>query len=267
MPTVSILMGIYNEKKIEQVKQAIDSILNQTFGDFEFLICDDGSKLEFYEWLQEYCEKDERIQLLRKEKNEGLAAALNTCFENAKGTYIARMDADDISRKDRFEKQVEFLEKHSEYALVGCNADMIDENGKWGERILVEKPQKEDFLRTSPFIHPSIIIRREVLNELGGYSTAEYTKRTEDYELFMRLYAEGFRGYNMQENLFCYREDRNAYEKRKYRYRMNESRVRCQGFMRMGILIGHLRYVVKPLIVGMLPVGIMRRIRKKQFGV
>lgn len=266
-PTVSVLMGIYNEKKKEYVIRAIDSILEQSFEDFEFIICDDGSEIEFYQWMQEFCKKDSRIYLLRKKKNEGLAAALNTCFETARGTYIVRMDADDISSPERFEKQIAFLEKHPQYALVGCGADMIDDDGIWGERIPVEIPVRTDFLRTSPFIHPSIIMRREVLKELGGYSTEKYVERVEDYELFMRLYAAGYAGYNMQEKLFYYREDRNAYGKRKYRYRINESRVRYRGFQKIGVLKGHIRYVVKPLIVGLIPVRMIQLIRKRQFGV
>lgn len=265
-PMISVIMGIYNEKNKNQVMQAIDSVLEQTYDNLEFIICDDGSKPEFYLWLQEYCRKDARIHLIRKEKNEGLAAALNTCLANAQGSYVARMDADDISKSDRLEKQITFMQQHSEYALVGCNAEMIDDNGVWGERILIEKPQKTDFLRTSPFIHPSIMIKTEVLRQMMGYSLEKYAERTEDYELFMRLYAAGYIGYNMQEKLFSYREDRDAYQKRKYRYRVNESRVRYKGFMELGIFWGHIRYVIKPLLVGIMPIGLMRRIRKWQFG-
>ena len=106
MPKLSVLMGIYNEKRKEQVELAISSILNQSYRDFEFIICDDGSTKEFFLWLQEYCKTDERIRLIRNEKNAGLAVALNRCLTEAKGEYIARMDADDISLPDRFEKQI-----------------------------------------------------------------------------------------------------------------------------------------------------------------
>lgn len=263
---ISVIMGIYNEKNQNQVMQAIDSILEQTYCNLEFVICDDGSTPEFYQWLEEYCRKDERIHLIRKENNQGLAAALNSCLGVAKGSYIARMDADDISEVNRLEKQIEFMQQHPEYALVGCNADLIDDKGTWGERILVEKPQNKEFLRTSPFIHPSIVIKTDVLREMEGYSLEKYAERTEDYELFMRLYVAGYRGYNMQEKLFYYREDRNAYQKRKYRYRINESRVRYRGFRKLGILRGHIRYVIKPLLVGILPVGLVQRIRKRQYG-
>lgn len=263
---ISVIMGIYNEQNNDQVKKAIESVLSQTYTDFEFIICDDGSKRECYDRLKEYCKVDSRIRLLRKEKNSGLAAALNQCLAEAKGEYIARMDADDVSKSERFEKQIAFLEKNPQYALAGCGAELIDNNGIWGKRLPIEKPQKNDFLWSSPFMHPTIMIRKRVLEELGGYVMEDYAERVEDYDLFMRLYAAGYKGYNLQECLFQYREDRNAYTKRKYKYRMNEARVRYRGYRKLGILPGHFRNVLKPLIVGLIPVCIMQKIRRKQFG-
>lgn len=267
MPTVSIIMGIYNEKRRDHVAEAITSMLKQSYTDFEFIICDDGSEEVFFQWLKEYCQRDERIILIRKEKNEGLASALNTGIQKAKGKYLARMDADDISRPQRLEKQVAFLEQHPKYALAGCCVELIDDTGVWGERKVKEKPGKQDFLFTSAFIHPSIMIRADVMRSLHGYSLKDYALRTEDYELFMRLYAAGYCGYNFQEILFQYREDGAAFAKRKYRYRMNEAKVRYIGFRSLGILKGHMHYVLKPLIVGLIPAGWMQKQRKKQFGV
>lgn len=264
MVTISVIMGIYNEKK-QYAAKAIDSILNQTEKNIEFIICDDGSKKEFYDWLQQFCSKDSRIVLLRNEKNVGLSATLNRCLVNAHGKYIARMDGDDISDKRRLEKQLNALEKNPRYCLIGCNVKFIDTQGAWGEMRLKKFPQKQDFLFTSPFVHPAIMIQRDVMDELGGYSEEPGSVRTEDYELFMRLYAKGYEGCNLQEFLFYYREDKDAYKKRKYRYRLNESRVRYKGFKELGILKGNMRYVIKPLIVGFIPAGIMRKMRKKRF--
>lgn len=265
-PIISVIMGIYNERDRSQVMKAVESILDQTYDKFEFIICDDGSEQGFYDWLKQYCEKDTRIRLLRKTQNGGLAAALNVCLAEAKGDYVARMDADDLSKPDRFERQLDFLTAHPEYALIGCGAELIDREGIWGERLPTETPQKSDFLWNSPFIHPTVIIRKHVLEELGGYATAAYAERTEDYDLFMRMYAAGYQGYNLQECLFQYREDRNAYAKRKYRYRINEARVRYRGYRNLGILAGHFHNVMKPLLVGMIPASWMQKIRKKQFG-
>lgn len=262
---VSVVMGIYEEQDKRQVMQAIDSILDQTFRDFEFIICDDGSGPAFYGWLDRYCRKDSRIILLRNKKNMGLAAALNKCLKHASGQYIARMDADDISCPRRLEEQAAFLRRHKGYALVGCNAQLIDRDGVWGLRRLERVPRRESFLCTSPFIHPAVMVRRLVLEELGGYCCSPKVRRIEDYELFMRMYAEGYRGYNLQEPLFRYRESVQAYAKRRYRYRLNECRVRYHGFRALGILAGNLRYVWKPLAVGLIPARFMAAYRKKKY--
>lgn len=266
MPEISILMGTYNEKSRKTTALAIDSMLNQTFTDFEFMICDDGSEAEFFQWLQRYCRKDSRIILLHNEKNHGLAFSLNRCLRHASGIYVARMDADDIAKPERLEKQAAFLRQHEEYALVGCNAQLICGQCVWGERKMEERPQKDSFLNTSPFIHPAVMIRRNVLETHGGYCERREILRTEDYELFMRLYAKGCRGYNLQEALFIYREERWSYAKRKYRYRINECRVRLHGFRKLGILYGNLRYVMKPLAAGLVPSGFMIMLRRKRYG-
>ena len=110
------------------------------------------------------------------------------------------------------------------------------------------------------------MIRREVLESIGGYCVSPKVMRAEDYELFMRLYAKGCRGYNLQETLFQYREDTKSYAKRKYRYRMNECRVRYRGFLELGILNGNLHYVLKPLAAGLVPAWIMMVLRRKKYG-
>lgn len=266
MPEVSVLMGTYNEKNYEHTALAIDSILGQTFTDFEFLICDDGSAAMFYNWLVRYCKKDARIRIFHNRQNQGLAAALNKCLSYASGVYFARMDADDVSKPDRLEKQAAFLRKYKKYALVGCGAQLIGADGAWGIRIPEEIPVKESFLSTSPFIHPTIMIRREVMLSLHGYCESEKMLRSEDYDFFMRLYAAGYVGYNIQDTLFQYREDLNAYEKRKYRYRVNECLVRYLGFRRLRILKGNFRYVCRPLAAGMIPHKLMYHIRRARFG-
>lgn len=266
LPVISVLMGVCQERR-EDVCAAIDSVLRQSVRDFELIICDDGSGTEYYAWLQRYCSKDSRIYLIGNEKNRGLAYTLNRCLHHARGRYVARMDADDISMPTRLEKQYLFLEKHREYALVGCNACMVDENGIWGVRKMEEVPQKKSFLYTSAFIHPSIMIRTDVLRRLGGYMQKSEVLRVEDYELFMRMYAKGYQGYNLQENLLLYKEDRQSYRKRKYDFRMNECRVRYQGFLSLGILKGNFRYVIKPLLVGLIPGYMMRKYRRKKYRV
>lgn len=265
MARVSIIMGVYNEKNHRQVKEAVESILQQSYRDFEFIICDDGSPEAESRWLASYCKQDERIRYCRLEHNRGLSAALNKCLEMCEGEYVARMDADDISLPQRLERQVDFLDEHPEYALVGCSVSFIEKDKIWGKRHPPECPQPKDFLKTSPFIHPTILIRTQILKKLGGYSEAPMALRVEDYDLFLRLYAAGERGYNLQDILFHYREDRDSFGRRKYRYRINEMRIRRKGFQELGICSGNMRYVVKPLVVGLVPVWLARRLRSRKF--
>lgn len=264
MPEISVVMGIYNENR-KYAARAIDSILQQTFTDFELLICDDGSDVSFYSWLRDYCRKDSRIKLMRHRKNKGLAAALNQCLRRASGTFIARMDADDISIAVRFEKQAAFLKQHKEYAMVGCSVYLISGQTIWGERRLEEMPQKESFLKTSPFVHPAVMIRREVMQKLRGYREQPQYMRVEDYDFFMRMYAAGHRGYNLREALLIYRDEQRFHVKRKYRFRWNELRVRMYGFSKLGISAGNLHYVIKPLAVGLIPHRMKWKLHTKQY--
>ena len=266
MPEISVLMATYNDNPVYAAR-AIDSILAQTFTDFELLICDDGSDADYADWLRGCCKKDARIRRIRNRKNRGLAASLNRCIACASGRYLARMDADDISGADRLEKQAAFLKAHPEYAFVGCNARLTGAHGVWGERRMEEVPGRTSFLPTSPFIHPSVMFRREAFAAAGGYQKSRRYLRAEDYELFMRLYALGLRGYNMQMPLIDYQEDQNAYRKRKYRYRFCECVTRLYGFRRLGILKGNVRYVLKPLLAGLIPRKLMAWIRKRRYAV
>lgn len=265
---ISVLMGVYNTNQEKMVRRAIESIQNQTFTNWEFIICDDGSDDGTYELLSKIIKGDNRIRLIRNKENQGLAAALNHCLEFASGTYAARMDVDDISMPERFEKQIKFLERNHEYQLVGSAVELFDSNGIWGQRSMPEKPEKKAFLWGSPFVHPSILIRRDVLVKIKGYRVAKETKRTEDYDLFMRCYAAGFKGYNMQEVLYQFCEDKNSVTRKKYRYRIDEAKIRYKGFRKLGLMPKGILYVFKPLIVGLLPYSLLVRLRgdKKERG-
>jgi len=264
MPKVSVIMGIYNTQNIELLKKAIESILNQTYKDFEFIICDDGSTDSTYEIVKELTKSDSRVMLIKNEKNMGLAYSLNHCLSVASGEYIARMDADDISLLNRFEEQVKFLDYNKEYSLVGSCADLIDENSTtWGTRKVKEYPSKEDFLFGTCFIHPTIMIRKTILKEMNGYRVAPETKRAEDYDLFMRIYSKGYKGYNIQKVLYQYREDKLSYKRRSFKYRFGELKVRYEGFKLMGLLPKGYLYVLKPLIVGLIPQKILAIIRNE----
>ncbi|GAA0606380.1 glycosyltransferase EpsE [Virgibacillus siamensis] len=263
MPRLSVIMGIYNTNNEKKLKDSIGSILNQTFTDFEFIICDDGSTDGTFDLITKITEQDDRVKILRSQTNKGLAKALNTCIEIATGEYIARMDADDISTLDRFEKQIDFLDNNPEYALVGSSIILFDEKGDWGRRQMMKLPNTESFLFGPPFIHPSIIIRKSAILTLNGYRVDKETLRCEDYELFMRLYSMNMKGYNIQESLLKIRENHEAFSRRKYKYRFDEAKVRAKGFKSLGLLPKGWPYVLKPLIVGLIPQRVLKAIKNE----
>jgi glycosyltransferase EpsE len=259
-PLVSVLMGAYN--CAATVGASIESILSQDYANLEFVVCDDGSKDTTADVLSSYASRDPRIVLLRNVENLGLSRTLNRCLETARGEYLARMDGDDFSKPDRIGKQVRFLETHSEYALCGSSIELFDASGTWGKLDYPEVPVARSFLLRSPYAHPTVMFRAAALRAAGGYDSSPEIGRSEDYDLFMRLHEAGSRGYNLQEYLLSYREELGSFKRRKFRYALTEARVRWRGFHRLGLLPLGLPFVVKPILVGLIPRTAYTRIRK-----
>ncbi len=265
---ISVIMGVYSGKNTADLDRAVSSILGQTFRDFEFIIYDDGSNPEASAFIRDLEKRDKRIVVIGSEENHGLAFSLNKCLEKANGRYIARMDDDDISMPKRFEKQREFLETHPEYDWCGCNAKIFDEQGDWGVTTRPEHPTAEDYLKFSPYIHPTVMYRRATLMENDGYSVRKETLRCEDYEIFMRLFQAGFKGCNMQQILFKYHVDRDTYHARDFKFRIYESKVRYENFKKMGILFpfGWL-YCMRPIIGAFVPVKLIEFFKHQKSNV
>jgi glycosyltransferase involved in cell wall biosynthesis len=200
MAKISVVMSVYNGEKF--VKQTVASILNQTFRDFEFIIIDDGSTDSSKKIIESF--NDHRINLISRE-NKGLTPSLNEGLSLSRGKYIARMDADDIAEPERFEKQINFLDSHSNVYICGTWAKIIDENnketGKYKTPVESEKI-KRTMLWHNPFIHPSTMFRREIIDKVGYYS--EKTKYAQDYEYWSRIIKK-FSGVNIPEFLMKYR--------------------------------------------------------------
>lgn len=265
-PSVSIIMGVYNCKDKQLLLRSVISILNQSYTDFEFLICNDGSTDDTLLLLKEISKQDDRIQILTYENNRGLAYALNYCINNSKGRYIARQDDDDISKPNRIELQVQFLDTHMNYSIVGCNAYVYDHFGVWGEYLVEERPRKTSFLWNSPFLHPAVMMRKTDLCLINGYEICKKMRRCEDYDLFMRMYAKGYSGYNIQKKLYYYRiENKKNVKYRTINDRIREAGVRFRGYKEMGILMQGLPFVLKPIILGLIPQRIFYYIRKNRY--
>ena len=252
MKKISVLMGIYN--CAETLEEAIDSIINQTYTNWELILCDDGSIDRTLDIAQQYKTKyPDKIILLTNSSNLGLNKTLNHCLKYATGDYIARMDGDDISLPDRFEKEVEILNKHPELAIISSPMIYFDENGDWGVGKAKEYPEKEDFVNGTPFCHAPCMVRVEAYRAVGGYSTDSKTMRAEDYNLWFRMYALGYRGYNLQVPYYKMRDDINAYHRRKFRYCVNEAYVRFTGYRLLKLSPKYYIYALRPIIVGLMP--------------
>ena len=244
-------MGIYN--CASTLQEALDSLYAQTYQDFEIILCEDGSKDNTYEIALENQKQHNNIVLLRNPHNMGLNQTLNNCLAVAKGEYIARMDGDDISLPTRFEKEVNFLENHPDFAIVSAPMIHFDENGDYRVGSAVEYPSKNDFVKGTPICHAPCMVRTEALKKVGGYSDDKYLRRVEDYHLWFKMYAAGYKAYNIQEPLYKMRDDRNAYSRRNWANRRNEMYVKFVGFKMLGISWYKWVYILRPLILFLLP--------------
>lgn len=183
MPKVTVLMSVYNGEKF--LREAMESILNQTFKDFEFIIINDGSTDSSRDIILSY--NDLRIMLIDNEKNIGLTRSLNKGLRIVKGEYIARQDADDISFPKRLEKQVKFLNTHKDVGLVGSSYMLIDEKGnKVQNRVKTKSEElKKDLWKGNRFCHGSVIFRKDCVKKVGFYR--EEFKASQDYDLWLRI--------------------------------------------------------------------------------
>ena len=267
---ISILMGIYN--CASTLREAIDSIVAQTYDNWEFIICDDGSRDESHAIALEYAEKDpRRFRIIQNERNLGLNATLNKCLRLADGDYIARMDGDDLCAPDRFEKEAAFLNAHPEYAIVSCHMTTFDEEGTWGLVTAKETPQVRDFPTTVPmFVHAACMIRREAFLDVEGYTEDKRLLRVEDYHLWYKFYAKGYRGYNLQEALYHMRDDRNAKFRRNAQARKNGIYATFVGFHMVKLPAWMYIYAVKNALVEtvkiLMPDAVYEFFHKKRLG-
>lgn len=206
MPKISVIMSIYKEP-IDWVCQSIDSILAQTFSDFEFIIVNDRpDRVENAQLLDEYKAKDERVIVLTNETNIGLTKSLNKALDIAQGEYIARMDADDISLPQRFDVQVAYLDQHPKICGCGSWTGSIDETGERLEDVgrYETDPRwvRAQFLQNSQVGHPAAMFRKVTNGHVVRYN--EEIRYAQDYSLWVSLLPYG-EITNIPEVLFCYR--------------------------------------------------------------
>lgn len=212
-PLVSVVMATYNEEPL-MIKQAIKSIVDQTYTNWELQIMDDSTKEETREAIDSFS-ADHRIHIHRFPDRKGFIRSLNYGLECSEGTYIARMDGDDFSLPDRFEKEVAFLEKKPGIMVVGGQINIMDENGI----ITSSRSYPTGGIKLAifscirnPLAHPTIMMRREVVD--SGYKYDESLKMSEDLDLWLRLINDGYKLANIPDTVLNYRVMGNFLEKR-----------------------------------------------------
>ena len=221
-PKISVIMSVFNGSKF--LADAIKSILNQTFKEFELIIVDDGSTDNSLNIIRSFESADSRIKVISK-LNEGLAKSLNAAISASQGDFIARMDADDISYKNRLEKQYEYMQKNKSIDLCGCSMDIIDEHGNvTSEKIQISNPDeilKKKYFQ-SPILHITFFGKKSFFAKHNGYR--EEFKYAQDYDLVMRGINAGAKICNIKDKLVQYRDYQQKVEPIKFiqQFRMTE---------------------------------------------
>lgn len=203
-PTISVIMTTYNEKRNNFI-QCVDSVLNQTYKDFEFIIVFEPEDKNI-DFIKEYTAQDRRVKLIFNENKLGFVKSLNVAISKASGKYMARIDSDDFCELTRFEKQTNFLESHLGVDVLGTNLTLIDKDNNVISKRKYKTSHKEirkSFLFTTGVAHPSIMLKMELLKKFGGYN--EDFAFSEDLELWLRLIRSKCVFANIDEHLVNYR--------------------------------------------------------------
>ncbi|SEM66126.1 Glycosyl transferase family 2 [Mesobacillus persicus] len=253
-PKLTVIMATYNADKY--LEEALNSLLNQTYTNFIVKIIDDNSSDNTVSLIKELNIKDGRIQLVQtNDKNIGLTKNLNILIELSDTEYIARMDADDISHPERFEKQISFMENNKNVSAVGTWAYNIDENGgEIGKRYVpTDVVSIENMIgKANPMLHPTVMMRTEKIKSVNGYN--EKYRLAQDYDLWYRCLAVNLELANIPEFLFSYRMIDNHVSKRKMKHRLIDAKIRWNGTRALNYALAkRIIYTSIPVILGLMP--------------
>ena len=256
MIRISVLMGIYN--CASTLVEALDSLYAQTYQGFKVILCDDGSTDNTYAVAKDYAAQHDNIVLLRNEQNRGLNYTLNHCLKYADTEYCARMDGDDVSLPDRFEKEISFLDQNKDYAVVSTPMIYFDEKGDFRSGRGRGKVTAMDFVYGTPICHAPCMARTRVIKEVGGYSVSKKLLRVEDYHLWFKVFAAGYSLYMLDECLYKMRDDRNALARRNWLTRRNEAYVKHIGYKMIGLPWWYQLFAIVPIMKYMAPMWVYR---------
>ena len=262
IPRITVIMGIYN--CADTLVESLESPEAQTYKKFKVILCDDGSKDNTLEVAQKWAETHPGYKVIRNEKNMGLNATLNRCLEYADTEFVARMDGDDRSLPHRFEQEVNFLDEHPQFAIVSGPMIYFDENGVFMKGRGHGEVTKRSFIAGSPFCHAPCLVRREAYEAVGGYSEDKKLLRVEDYHLWFKMYAAGYKGYMLKEPIYEMRDDRNATVRRNWLTRRNEAYVRYIGYKMLGLPVWTYVYCLRPLVLAAMPHRLYEYLHKRK---
>lgn len=263
MYKVSVILSVYNQEKF--LEESFKSILEQSFSGFEFLIIDDASSDRSLSIIKQFAGKDKRIKIIINQKRLGLTKSLNIGLRKAQGEYIARMDGDDIALPDRLEKQIRFLDSRPQTALIGSWAILIDKKGR---KLKVKKTPASFreisrlILKENPFIHPTIMFRKKILEDIGLYN--ENYSYAQDYELILRILKK-YKGENIPLPLLLYRVGGlNSISVKKIKQQEKFAlKARFNALSKFGYPLKNSFYLIKPLLSFLVPARIKMLIYKR----
>lgn len=262
MARISVIMGIYN--CASTLVEALDSLYAQTCQDFKIIMCDDGSTDDTYKVASDYASHHDNIVLISNDKNMGLNYTLNHCLEYVDTELIARMDGDDISMPDRFEVELQFLDEHPDFAVVSTPCTYFDEGGVFRKAYGRGEVKAEHFLWRSPVSHAPCMGRTEAFKSVGGYSVDDRLLRVEDYHLWFKMFAAGYKLYQMHESKYMMRDDRHAAHRRTWKNRFNEVYVKHIGYKMIGLPWYYQFCALRPLLIQLMPNFIYRWMHKNR---
>ena len=248
---ISVVMPVYNGEQF--VAKAVESILNQTFKEFEFVIIDDKSTDNSVKIIKSF--HDSRMKLIQNEKNFGVATSLNKGIQHSKGQYIARMDADDISYPNRLEEQFSFLEKNPGVSVLGTFASLFNENGRiWETHRPPVVPTLRGWLWGSQVIHASVMMKKQDVQLAGGYDPRTY--RVEDYDLWLRMIIKGYVIRTLPKVLYAIHWDLSDYNRKNLKRLISETKYKLMRFGDLGVPLYKYPLAFKPI----LPIFIPKRL-------
>ncbi|HOP86752.1 MAG TPA: glycosyltransferase [Syntrophorhabdaceae bacterium] len=261
---VSVIIATYNNENT--IAKAIDSILNQTYDNWECVICDDASSDGTKDVICGYKEKyGEKIIYIENINNCGPAYSRNRCIDIARGEYIAIQDADDISLPERLDKQVKFLNENKDISAVGTYAVLINDKGEeWGINKPLCFPIKENWVKGPQVIHASTMIRKKDLLDVGKYN--ENLRRVEDYHLWLKMILKGYNIATIPEILYKIHLNEASYRRRSFKYRWDEAITIYHAIKEMHVPFIYYCYFLKPLINGIIPNKLIYLYHKQKFG-